>query len=79
MKNIIATIEFTRPCLYYTLSERVCSTGKVYDIECRAGDKSEIYDGVSDNLDAASEIFKKIAEAQVYPQHLLCIIDEMIV
>lgn len=81
MTNIInsKTIYIGQPSIKicYTLSERMTEVGTVYDIECKTLKSSEIYEGVTDKKDKAEKIFEKIVKGAVFPQHLICIIDEL--
>ncbi len=81
MTNIInsKTIYISQPPIKisYTLSERKAKVGTIYDIECRTNKNREIYQGVTDKKDKAEKIFEKIVKSAVFPQHLICIIDEL--
>ena len=64
--------------LFFTLFESITKNGKVYDIECHTEKTSDLYEGVTDNPEKARDIFEKIVKGAVMPQHLICIIDEML-
>jgi hypothetical protein len=77
-----------RSVVYTLLCRRGTGNYMVYDIRCaKIGEDfdvcnslicSETYTGISDNRDKAMQIVKRLAEAVVMPEHLICVVDELI-
>jgi hypothetical protein len=75
-----------RRSVVYTLLCRWGAAERVYDIACaKLGEGlsacdncRERYDGVCDNEGVALEIVHKLVDKLVMPEHLICVVDELI-